>query len=309
MIELVSRAERYLQAHDAWELPPRRGPELARRARRPRLAPARRSRRPQADRSSSARRRSAAGFAFANRADRERVARPGTGDARPRHPHQARCRCSVATSTPTPRPTERYFERVMRRAELRMLDPAPRVVLDPALGLCTVGASAADAGVAAEIYRAHDRDHRASRALEAWQALPEADIFAVEYWDLEQAKLSQPAQRPPLRARSRSSPERPPGSAAPAPRRCCSAAPPSAASTSTRRVGDLSASAGVPRAPLRRDRARPRSASRSRPSLARVRRARHPRALRWGVPGLAPGGGARRRDVAADAVASTWTRT
>jgi len=31
-----------------------------------------------------------------------------------------------------------------------MLDPAPRVVLDPLLGMCTVGRSAKEAGIAAE---------------------------------------------------------------------------------------------------------------------------------------------------------------
>ena len=55
-----------------------------------------------------------------------------------------------------------------------MLDPAPRVVLDPELGLVTVGATAADAPSSAEIY-AHTIDviERAER-LEEWQALPAA---------------------------------------------------------------------------------------------------------------------------------------
>ena len=33
-----------------------------------------------------------------------------------------------------------------------MLDPAPRVVLDPALGLCAVGRSAKDAAIVADLY-------------------------------------------------------------------------------------------------------------------------------------------------------------
>jgi NAD(P)-dependent dehydrogenase (short-subunit alcohol dehydrogenase family) len=70
-----------------------------------------------------------------------------------------------------------------------MLDPAPRVVLDPELGLCAVGRSAKDAAVVAEIY-----DHTIdvilrATALGGYRALPPQDIFDVEYWDLEQAKL------------------------------------------------------------------------------------------------------------------------
>ncbi|MBK7424477.1 MAG: bifunctional aldolase/short-chain dehydrogenase [Propionivibrio sp.] len=70
-----------------------------------------------------------------------------------------------------------------------MLDPAPRLVLDPQLGMCAVGRSAKDAAIVAEIY-AHTMEIvvRAT-ALGGYCALPARDIFDVEYWDLEQAKL------------------------------------------------------------------------------------------------------------------------
>jgi len=82
---------------------------------------------------------------------------------------------------------------------LTMLDPAPRVILDPALGMLTVGASARAADVAADIYHhtievvvtSEDR-------LGGYVALPEADIFDVEYWDLEQAKLRREGSPPEL---------------------------------------------------------------------------------------------------------------
>lgn len=77
-----------------------------------------------------------------------------------------------------------------------MLDAAPRVVLDAALGLCTVGRSAKDAAVVAEIY-AHTMDIIArATALGGYQALPAQDIFDVEYWDLEQAKLRKGGKPP-----------------------------------------------------------------------------------------------------------------
>lgn len=70
-----------------------------------------------------------------------------------------------------------------------MLDAAPRVVLDRELGLCTVGRSAKDAAIVAEIY-AHTMEIIArATALGGYRALPAQDIFDVEYWDLEQAKL------------------------------------------------------------------------------------------------------------------------
>ncbi len=74
-------------------------------------------------------------------------------------------------------------------AGLVILDPAPRIILIPELGLISAGRSAKDAAIGAEIYQ-HTIDiiTRADK-LEGWQALPARDIFEMEYWDLEQAKL------------------------------------------------------------------------------------------------------------------------
>jgi rhamnose utilization protein RhaD (predicted bifunctional aldolase and dehydrogenase)/NAD(P)-dependent dehydrogenase (short-subunit alcohol dehydrogenase family) len=79
-------------------------------------------------------------------------------------------------------------------ARLVMLDPAPRVVLDPELGLCAAGRTVKDARIAFDIAD-HTLDIIARAAqLERWQALPERDLFDVEYWDLEQAKLKRQAK-------------------------------------------------------------------------------------------------------------------
>ena len=77
-----------------------------------------------------------------------------------------------------------------------MLDPAPRVALDPELGTCTAGRSAREAGIVADIY-GHTMDviERAS-LLGGYRALPARDIFDVEYWDLEQAKLRKSGKPP-----------------------------------------------------------------------------------------------------------------
>lgn len=75
---------------------------------------------------------------------------------------------------------------------LPMLDPAPRVVLDPELGLCTAGRNAREALVAGDLYRQTIDLILAAESLEGYQALPAADIFALEYWASEQAKLQRP---------------------------------------------------------------------------------------------------------------------
>ncbi|MBV8968951.1 MAG: bifunctional aldolase/short-chain dehydrogenase [Verrucomicrobia bacterium] len=84
-----------------------------------------------------------------------------------------------------------YFQTHAKRSPvpLQMLDPAPRVVLDPELGLLTAGRTAGDAGVASDIYRHTIEIIKRAVLLEGWHALPAGDIFDVEYWELEQAKL------------------------------------------------------------------------------------------------------------------------
>ena len=80
---------------------------------------------------------------------------------------------------------------------LTMLDPAPRVILDPELGLGAIGRTAKDAAIVEDIYRHTMRIIAAATVLGGWEALSAPHIFAVEYWDLEQAKLRK-AGPPPV---------------------------------------------------------------------------------------------------------------
>jgi NAD(P)-dependent dehydrogenase (short-subunit alcohol dehydrogenase family) len=92
-----------------------------------------------------------------------------------------------------------YFARqcAAAREPKVMLDPAPRVVLDAAVGLGCAGRSVREANIVRDLY-AHTIDViLAATALGGYQALPEKDIFDMEYWDLEQAKLRQ-AGAPPV---------------------------------------------------------------------------------------------------------------
>jgi rhamnose utilization protein RhaD (predicted bifunctional aldolase and dehydrogenase)/NAD(P)-dependent dehydrogenase (short-subunit alcohol dehydrogenase family) len=90
-----------------------------------------------------------------------------------------------------------YFER-NTSAGLQMLDAAPRWVVWPAYGVVSFGASAKRAGVVADIVRHTMRAQSWAEALGGWAALPERDIFDVEYWELEQAKLKKSGARLPL---------------------------------------------------------------------------------------------------------------
>jgi rhamnose utilization protein RhaD (predicted bifunctional aldolase and dehydrogenase)/NAD(P)-dependent dehydrogenase (short-subunit alcohol dehydrogenase family) len=88
-----------------------------------------------------------------------------------------------------------YFQ-AHAAADLTMLDPVPRVILDPDFGLCTVGQTAKQAQIVADIYDRTIDAIESATILGGYQALPPQDIFAVEYWDLEQAKLRQGGKPP-----------------------------------------------------------------------------------------------------------------
>ena len=70
-----------------------------------------------------------------------------------------------------------------------MLDPAPRVILDKEFGLCAVGKSMTEIGIISDIYEHTMLSILRAEKLGGFHALPAADIFDLEYWDLEQAKL------------------------------------------------------------------------------------------------------------------------
>jgi rhamnose utilization protein RhaD (predicted bifunctional aldolase and dehydrogenase)/NAD(P)-dependent dehydrogenase (short-subunit alcohol dehydrogenase family) len=200
MIALVTRAEEYLARHGAWALPaPAARPDPGER--REEIA------RLRADVSR------AAGFplvaavhddarslAFARRPDLATVSQQGP--ATPDHVIRTKRVPLVGRDVEAYAASyRRYFEEHAGRARepKTMLDPAPRVVVDPVLGVVTAGRSARDAAIAFDIY-AHTMDivERAT-ALGGWSALPARDLFDVEYWDLEQAKL-RAAGRPPVLA-------------------------------------------------------------------------------------------------------------
>ena len=77
-----------------------------------------------------------------------------------------------------------------------MLDPMPRVVLVPGIGLFGLGRSKKDAKIAADLAEAAVVTITDAEAVGRFEPLPEPDLFDVEYWSLEQAKLGNAKELP-----------------------------------------------------------------------------------------------------------------
>lgn len=76
------------------------------------------------------------------------------------------------------------------------LDPIPRVVLVPGLGLFGLGNTSKDARIAADLAETTVAVIADAERLGSYECIPEPDIFDIEYWSLEQAKLSAAAEKP-----------------------------------------------------------------------------------------------------------------
>src|SRR6059058_3974980 len=77
-----------------------------------------------------------------------------------------------------------------------MLDPMPRVVLVPGVGLFGLGRSKKDAKIAADLAEAGIATITDAEAVGRFDPLPESDLFDVEYWSLEQEKLGNAKELP-----------------------------------------------------------------------------------------------------------------
>jgi len=70
-----------------------------------------------------------------------------------------------------------------------MLDAAPRWAVWPGQGIVAFGRTSRDARIVRDIAEHTISAIEWSQGLGGWRALPERDLFDVEYWELEQAKL------------------------------------------------------------------------------------------------------------------------
>ncbi len=76
------------------------------------------------------------------------------------------------------------------------LDPVPRVVLVPGVGLFGIGNTSKDAKIAADLAETTVAVVADAERLGTYECIPEPDIFDIEYWSLEQAKLNASAEKP-----------------------------------------------------------------------------------------------------------------
>jgi rhamnulose-1-phosphate aldolase/alcohol dehydrogenase len=72
---------------------------------------------------------------------------------------------------------------------LAMLDPHPRVVVVEGVGVLCFGADAKAAGIAADLAVQTVRGKALAQAVGRYAALAPGELFEMEYWSLEQAKL------------------------------------------------------------------------------------------------------------------------
>lgn len=199
MIDLVARAEKYLREEGTWELevvaPGPVDASVRRDLAALRSDVSHAAGRPMIVRMSG----DPVGRAFARREDVARIAT--SGPATPDHVLRTKRVPMLGRDVGEYVASYRaYFEENAPRssAALIPLDPAPRIVLDPELGLVTIAESAAGAGAAEEIYLHTIEIISRAERLESWRALPAGDIFDVEYWELEQAKRGATRVSPPL---------------------------------------------------------------------------------------------------------------
>ncbi len=91
-----------------------------------------------------------------------------------------------------------YFERNSARSAGRKtpLDPMPRLILVPGVGLFAAGSSSKTARVAADVAEAMVEVVLGAEGIDRFESIGEADTFDVEYWSLEQAKLGGATERP-----------------------------------------------------------------------------------------------------------------
>ncbi|MDH3732599.1 MAG: bifunctional aldolase/short-chain dehydrogenase [Gemmatimonadota bacterium] len=85
-----------------------------------------------------------------------------------------------------------YFERHNPRygGGKQMLDTSPRVMLVPGVGLFGAGNSAAAASAAADLAETTVEVIAAAHRMGGFESISEGDLFDIEYWSLEQAKLA-----------------------------------------------------------------------------------------------------------------------
>lgn len=94
----------------------------------------------------------------------------------------------------------KYFE-TNKFEGLTCLEPTPRWIVWPGHGLVSVGTSYKEASAIADIAQHTAKVVQQAEGLGGWQALSPKEIFDVEYWELEQAKVKKNKAALPLQGK------------------------------------------------------------------------------------------------------------
>ena len=91
-----------------------------------------------------------------------------------------------------------YFRRQVKNKGLAKtkLDSIPRIIFVPGFGLFGLGLTRNDSVMAADIAESFINTVRGAESIGNYKSLNESDVFDVEYWSLEQAKLSSSDNQP-----------------------------------------------------------------------------------------------------------------
>jgi rhamnose utilization protein RhaD (predicted bifunctional aldolase and dehydrogenase)/NAD(P)-dependent dehydrogenase (short-subunit alcohol dehydrogenase family) len=205
MIEWVTRAEDLLKAKNVWDrlasADPTHAPDLLTIA-QTRQAVSLAAGQPFLARLES----SPSAVGFSQLPDVARLATQGT--LTPDHIIRTKRTPAILDDTQTPAQViqayaeeyRAYFERY-NPGHLTMLDPAPRYAIWPGQGFLTFGSSIKEMAITAEIVAHTFQAIQWAEGLGGWQALPASDLFAMEYWELEQAKLGKASHMPEFKGK------------------------------------------------------------------------------------------------------------
>lgn len=96
---------------------------------------------------------------------------------------------------------QKYFS-INTDGRQKCLDAAPRWAVWPQHGICSIGKSIKEANIVADISQHTIHAIQIGEKLGGWKALSEKDLFEMEYWELEQAKLGKTSQTPKFQGRT-----------------------------------------------------------------------------------------------------------
>ncbi len=89
-----------------------------------------------------------------------------------------------------------YYEKHKHADSPKLRDPNPTVILIPGLGMIAWGKDKSESRVTAEFYKCAVEVMRGAEAVDKYTALPTQEVFDIEYWLLEEAKLQRmPAEK------------------------------------------------------------------------------------------------------------------